>query len=104
VADLRADAAVGTVGEQPSASAADVRSGSWRRLPAWLVVVLPALSELIIGGYRIAGPSLWRDEGYTVVGSDRPVGAIWALVRNEDAVHGPYYLMMHFVIAVGGTS
>jgi mannosyltransferase len=104
VADLRAEAAVGTVGQQPSASAPEVRSGSWGRLPGWLVVVIPVLAELIIGGYRIAGPSLWRDEGYTISGSDRPVGAILAMVRNEDAVHGPYYLMMHFVIAAGGIS
>jgi mannosyltransferase len=68
------------------------------------MVTIPALAELLVGGYRIGGPSLWRDEGYTIVGSRRPVGAIWTLVKNQDAVHGPYYLLMHFVIAAGGIS
>jgi mannosyltransferase len=77
----------------------------WRgRAPSWLVVAIPVLAELIVGGYRIAGPSLWRDEAATISGSQRPVGAIFALTGNQDAVHGVYYLFMHVVIAIGGTS
>ena len=74
------------------------------RLPGWLVIVIPALAELIVGGYRISGPSLWRDEAATISGSQRPLGAIMALTLHQDAVHGAYYLLMHAVIAVGGTS
>ena len=70
----------------------------------WLVVVIPAVAELIVGGYRIGGPSLWRDEAATISGSQRPVSAILAMMGNADAVHGPYYLLMHQVIAVGGIS
>jgi mannosyltransferase len=79
------------------------RSGSIS-FPGWLLFVLPALAELIVGGYRIAGPSLWRDEAATISGSQRPVGAIFALMRDQDAVHGPYYLVMHVVIAIAGIS
>lgn len=57
-----------------------------------------------MGGYRIAVPSFWRDEAATISGSRRPVGAILKLTTHQDAVHGPYYLLMHAVIAVGGTS
>jgi len=74
------------------------------RLPGWLVFVIPALAELIVGGYRISGPSLWRDEAATISGSQRPLGAITALTLHQDAVHGTYYLLMHAVIAVGGIS
>ncbi|HEX9030718.1 MAG TPA: glycosyltransferase family 39 protein [Streptosporangiaceae bacterium] len=75
-----------------------------RRVPGWLVVVVPVLAELAAGGYRIAGPSLWRDEAATISGSQRPVAAIWAMLPSQDAVHVPYYLLMHLVIAVAGTS
>jgi mannosyltransferase len=72
------------------------------RLPRWLVVVVPVLAELIVGGYRISGPSLWRDEAATISGSQRPLSAIMALTLHQDAVHGAYYLLMHVVIGIGG--
>jgi mannosyltransferase len=73
-------------------------------LPGWLVVVIPALAALAVGGYRIGGPSLWRDEAYTLGSAQRPSGQIFALLLHVDAVHGPYYLGMHMVVAVLGTS
>jgi mannosyltransferase len=47
---------------------------------------------------------MWRDEAYTIDASTRSVSEIFALLRNVDAVHGLYYLLMHFVIALLGTS
>lgn len=73
-------------------------------LGGWLAVAIPVLAELVVGGYRIAGPSLWRDEAATISGAQRPFGSILSLTLHQDAVHGPYYLLMHAVIAVGGTS
>jgi mannosyltransferase len=70
----------------------------------WLVVIIPALAELIVGGYRIGVPSLWRDEAATISGSQRSLSAIVTMVGHQDAVHAPYYVLMHPVIAVGGTS
>jgi mannosyltransferase len=67
-------------------------------------MVAAALAEFVVGGYRIGGPSLWRDEAATISGSQRPAGAIWALMRNQDAVHGAYYFLIHVVIGAGGTS
>jgi mannosyltransferase len=67
-------------------------------------VAIPALAELIVGGYRIGVPSLWRDEAATISGSQRSLPAIATMMRHEDAVHAPYYVLMHPVIAVGGTS
>ncbi len=77
----------------------------WRsKASGWLVVAVPVLAELALGGYHIGRPSFWRDEAATISGSQRPVGAIFVLTRTQDAVHGLYYLVMHFVIAVGGSS
>jgi mannosyltransferase len=95
------------VSRQPARPPSGGTGGSRRgtgRPPGWLVVVVPALAELIVGGYRIGSPSLWRDEAATISGSQRPVSAIAAMVQREDAVHGPYYLLMHVVIAAGGIS
>jgi mannosyltransferase len=73
-------------------------------VPTWAVVAVPALAELVIGGYRLGGPAIWRDEIYTIDASSRSVGEIFALLRHVDAVHGLYYLVMHFVIASFGAS
>ncbi len=75
-----------------------------RRLPGWLVVVVPALAALAVGGYRIGTPSLWRDEAYTLAAAQRSFGQIFALLLHVDAVHGPYYLGMHVVVGAAGTS
>ena len=81
------------------------RRGQASRWPwAWIAVAIPALAELIVGGYRIGVPSLWRDEAATISGSQRSLPAIATMMRHEDAVHAPYYVLMHPVIALGGTS
>jgi mannosyltransferase len=75
-----------------------------RPLPGWLVVGLPVLAALVVGGYRLGGPSLWRDEAYTLEVAQRSFGQIFSLLLHVDAVHGPYYLGMHVVVRVLGTS
>ncbi|HEX2321254.1 MAG TPA: glycosyltransferase family 39 protein [Streptosporangiaceae bacterium] len=98
---LQSDAAAP---ERPGTAGVEDKRAAGRRWLDWLVVTLPALLELVVGGYRISGPSFWRDEGYTITGSQRPVGAIFALVQHEDAFHGLYLLMMHPIIALFGRS
>ncbi len=88
----------------PRAAGDSPARGRPDRIPPWLVGVIPALAELVIGGYKLGGPSLWRDEGYTINSSQRSVGQILALTWHQDAVHGLYYLLMHFVIGAFGTS
>jgi mannosyltransferase len=90
--------------ERPGTAGVEDKRAAGRRWLSWLVITLPALVELVVGGYRISGPSFWRDEGYTITGSQRPVGAIFALVQHEDAFHGLYLLMMHPIIANFGRS
>ncbi|HBW18496.1 MAG TPA: hypothetical protein DEH11_05520 [Actinobacteria bacterium] len=70
----------------------------------WLVVLVPALVELVAGGYKISQPSLWRDEGYTREVVQWPIGKILTMARHEDAVHAFYYVVMHPVVAAFGVS
>src|SRR6266851_3304574 len=101
---LQRAAATSACSAQPgSGGVADVRPGTRRSFDS-LVAIIPALAELVVGGYRIGVPSLWRDEAATIAGSQRPLAAIVAMVPNQDAVHGPYYVLMHAVIAAGGIS
>jgi mannosyltransferase len=71
---------------------------------SWLVVIIPALAELLVGGYQLGRASLWRDEGYTREVIVRPLGEIIAMLHHQDAVHGLYYLVMHPIAEVLGTS
>jgi len=89
---------------EPDAGFAPGGPPASRRSAAWIAAVIPALAELLVGGYRIGVPSLWRDEAATISGSQRSLQAILTMARHEDAVHVPYYVLMHPVIAAGGTS
>jgi mannosyltransferase len=80
------------------------RQEGLRRRGGWLVIAVPAVTSLAVGGYGLGGPSLWRDEAYTKDAITRPVGQMSALLGREDAVHGAYYLVMHVITAVTGTS
>jgi len=74
------------------------------RLRDWLTLLVPAAAALLLGGYQLGQLSLWRDEAYSVDAAHRSVGQIFALLRHTDAVNGTYYLFMHAVITVLGTS
>jgi len=49
-------------------------------------------------------PSYWGDEAATVMSAQRPLGSLWAMLGQVDAVHGLYYLGMHFWIRLFGVS
>jgi mannosyltransferase len=74
------------------------------RLTSGLVIGVPAVTSLVVGGYEIGGPSLWRDEAYTKDAIARPVGQIFTMLGHMDAVHGAYYLLMHVVAGAIGSS
>jgi mannosyltransferase len=98
------EAAVSAGPAQPGSGGAGDRRAGTGSAHNWVVAVIPALAEVVVGGYRIGGASLWRDEAATISGSQRPLTAILAMLPNQDAVHGPYYVLMHAVIAAGGIS
>lgn len=73
-------------------------------LPGWLVVVVPALAAFALTAIGLSGPSLWRDEAYTKDAVTRSLSQLFALLGHTDAVHGAYYVVVHFVSEVIGTS
>lgn len=75
-----------------------------RRWSRWLVVAAPMAVAAVTGGYEIGSPSLWRDEAYTKDAIGRSAGQLFAMLGHQDAVHGAYYLLMHVIAGVIGTS
>ena len=49
-------------------------------------------------------PSKWNDEAATQTAALRSLPHLWQMTQHIDAVHGTYYLLMHFWIAAFGTS
>jgi mannosyltransferase len=72
--------------------------------PPWLPSVVAVLAGLVSGGYRLGTPSPWRDEAATVDAAQRSVAQIFALLGHVDAVNGAYYLVIHPVIVIWGSS
>jgi mannosyltransferase len=77
---------------------------SSHRLRGWLVLIVPAAAALLVGGYHLGSLSLWRDEAYSIEAADRSIAKIFALLHHTDSVNGAYYLFMHGVLGLLGTS
>lgn len=75
-----------------------------RRIPLGAAAAaLGAVGTLVtwLGSWN---PSYWGDEAATVLSAERPIGTLFAELRSIDAVHGVYYLVMHFWIQAFGAS
>ncbi len=75
-----------------------------RAVPGWLPAVTATLAGLASGGYQLGVPSPWRDEAATVDAAQRSVPQILVLLAHQDAVNGAYYLCLHPVILLLGSS
>ncbi|WP_232789879.1 glycosyltransferase family 39 protein [Streptomyces jeddahensis] len=51
-----------------------------------------------VGLWGLERGTMWRDEAVTFEVAQRSLPQIWQLLHNVDAVHGLYYLLMHFVL------
>ncbi|WP_206731329.1 glycosyltransferase family 39 protein, partial [Streptomyces sp. C] len=73
-----------------------------RRITPWRA--LPPLTAVLLGLWGLprgaGGGSMWRDESTTWQVAHRPLGGLWELLGQVDAVHGLYYLLMHGVFAL----
>jgi mannosyltransferase len=49
-------------------------------------------------------PSFWGDEATSIMSAQRPLPTLFAMLGNVDAVHGTYYLLLHFWVDVFGAS
>jgi mannosyltransferase len=75
-----------------------------RALPGWLVIAVPAVLAFLTSGFDLGSPSLWRDEAYTKDAISRSLSHLFDMLGNMDAVHGAYYVILHFFTEVFGTS
>jgi len=49
-------------------------------------------------------PSLWGDEAASVMSAQRPLSSLFLMLLHVDAVHGTYYLFLHFWVEAFGAS
>lgn len=49
-------------------------------------------------------PSFWGDEAASIVSAERSIPSLGIMLANVDAVHGTYYLFLHFWIELFGAS
>lgn len=49
-------------------------------------------------------PSFWGDEAASVMSAERPLSTLWGELGRVDAVHGAYYVFLHFWIELFGAS
>jgi mannosyltransferase len=77
---------------------------AWSSPVAWLVAVIPGVLGLITGGYHVSVPPIWGDEGVTKAMAARSVSELLATMPHDDVVHGAYYLVVHVVETVAGSS
>ena len=68
-----------------------------------LTVFLGALATAVsAAGSGI--PSLWGDEAASVLSAQRSLPSLFRMLGTVDAVHGSYYLFLHFWVQAFGTS
>jgi mannosyltransferase len=72
---------------------ADGGSDGYSGGPVWTWLV-PPLVMLAVGLWDITGPSYWRDEAATLTAVHRSFPELLRMLRNVDAVHGAYYIIM----------
>ncbi|MFI5621272.1 protein O-mannosyl-transferase family [Streptomyces sp. NPDC051567] len=69
--------------------------------PLLVPALVPALLSLVLGLWGITREgSMWRDESVTYQVAHRSLPEIADLLRQADAVHGLYYVLMHALFGV----
>jgi mannosyltransferase len=88
-----------------AAGCASGRTGTaWFSPLAWLVALVPGVLGLVTGGYHVGRPPIWGDEGVTKAMAARSVSQLLATMPHDDIVHGAYYLVVHILETVAGSS
>ncbi|MEV5608298.1 glycosyltransferase family 39 protein [Streptomyces sp. NPDC052225] len=63
-----------------------------------LAVAVPGATALALALWHLDRGTMWRDEAATVMVASRSLPQLWHVLGSIDAVHGLYYLLMHFVL------
>ncbi|MFF2508461.1 hypothetical protein ACFVTY_34625 [Streptomyces sp. NPDC058067] len=61
-------------------------------------VVVPGVVMLALGLWGLDRATIWRDEAATMLVATRSLPEIRHVLGNIDAVHGLYYVLIHFVL------
>ena len=89
------------IGSPSTDEAVAIGSGKPRPRAAWMTVALAVVAMLVVGLRGLNRGSMWRDESATFDASQRGLGQLLAMLGHVDAVHGAYYLLMHFWMELG---
>ncbi|WP_309620322.1 glycosyltransferase family 39 protein [Salinibacterium sp.] len=89
--------------ELPAPGMTSVPRPRWQSSPGLLATLLGAIAT--VTSLTLAWiPSFWGDEAASVMSAQRSLASLFPMLANIDAVHGAYYLFLHFWIQVFGTS
>lgn len=92
--------ASGRLGLRDPGTPARVRKVLTRRtLIPWAIGLLAA----VVSAAGSGNASYWGDEAASVMSAERSIPNLFALLGNIDAVHGSYYLFLHFWTGLVGT-
>lgn len=77
--------------------------------PRWRSRIVVAPAVIGLGTFALSSlgswiPSLWGDEVTSVLSAERPLPTLFVMLGHVDAVHGSYYLFLHFWVSVFGSS
>lgn len=62
------------------------------------------LTAIAVSALGSANASLWGDEAASILSAQRPLPSLFTMLQKVDAVHGLYYLGLHFWIGLFGAS
>lgn len=72
--------------------------------PVWLMAVLVGLVGTAVSVLGSWSPSLWGDEAASILSANRSIPSLLKMLSHVDAVHGTYYLGLHFWVEIFGSS
>lgn len=77
-----------------------------RRRPhrATVVAVLLGVLGVAVSALGSWNPSLWGDEAASILSANRSIPSLFHMLAHVDAVHGSYYLGLHFWVGIFGSS
>ncbi|MDJ0379025.1 glycosyltransferase family 39 protein [Cryobacterium sp. PH31-L1] len=82
----------------------EVQRASLRKFARWRLPLGLGLFGFLAAFAGSWIPAFWGDEAASVMSAERTVPSLFGMLKNVDAVHGLYYLFLHFWIQAFGAS